>query len=386
MLNRYEMWSGVMVGIAVAGLSDRPAFGQSFRGIGGTTATAVSADGSTVVGNNGVWGDNTARPWRWTAQRGVVFLPPLTSGGFNGLAKEVSADGSVVVGQTLTLGPNPRLDALRWDAAGRPLSLGSGNGEAVSADGSVVAGTDRNAVLWTVGTGGVAARAIMENKYVSVAFGLTPDATVAVGGGIFPDVVGGRRAFRWTEATGAESLGVLLGHTYSDAHDVSDDGRTVVGYGEGSGTGIRRAEAFRWTAETGMVGLGDLPGGVDYSFASSVSADGSLVGGYANSDAGIEYVLWDAAGNIRRLEEVLEDDFGLNLGGWQLTAQGGSLPFTSPLSLSADGRTIVGTGINPQGVREAWMAVVPEPAVVPLLMFCATGLLRRTGRRRRGVK
>jgi probable HAF family extracellular repeat protein len=270
---------------------------------------------------------------------------------------------------------------MRWDAAGKPLSLGAGNADAVSGDGTVVAGYDGRAVLWSVGSGGVSTRVIVDNNS---AFGLTPDASVAVGGAIFPNV--GRTAFRWTAAGGAESLGYLPGHTrYSDANDVSDDGRTVVGYSEGGAVG---AEAFRWTAETGMVGLGDLPGGADYSYASSVSADGSLVAGYANDAGGIEYVLWDAAGNIRRLRDVLEDDYGLDLAGWRLTAQNensSALSFTSALSLSADGRTIVGTGINPRGVREAWVAVVPEPAVLPLLMIFAMGLLRRNRPRREHV-
>ena len=44
---------------------------------------------------------------------------------------------------------------------------------------------------------------------------------------------------------------------YSDAADVSADGSVVVG-GSFSASG---REAFRWTASTGMVGLGDLPDG-----------------------------------------------------------------------------------------------------------------------------
>ena len=40
-----------------------------------------------------------------------------------------------------------------------------------------------------------------------------------------------------------------------------------------------KEEAFRWTSGGGMVGLGDLPGGSSASFATGVSADGSVIVG-----------------------------------------------------------------------------------------------------------
>jgi hypothetical protein len=58
---------------------------------------------------------------------------------------------------------------------------------------------------------------------------------------------------------------------------------------------------------------------------------------------------------------------------------------TEAKSISADGLTIVGTGINPLGNSEAWIATVPEPSSLVLAGCAAVGLLsvarRRTRRR-----
>jgi hypothetical protein len=54
---------------------------------------------------------------------------------------------------------------------------------------------------------------------------------------------------------------------------------------------------------------------------------------------------------------------------------------TDVAGISADGTTIAGTGLNPAGRAEAWVAVVaPEPGGMGVVFGCAV-LLRR-GRRR----
>jgi hypothetical protein len=62
---------------------------------------------------------------------------------------------------------------------------------------------------------------------------------------------------------------------------------------------------------------------------------------------------------------------GLDLTGWKLTDVAG---------ISADGGTLTGTGINPAGRPEAWVAVVPEPAGLALLTGAASLVLRRRAR------
>ena len=49
---------------------------------------------------------------------------------------------------------------------------------------------------------------------------------------------------------------------------------------------------------------------------------------------------------MRSLQGVLVDDFALDLTGWTLTSATG---------VSADGSTIVGEGMNPDGFNEGWI-------------------------------
>jgi probable HAF family extracellular repeat protein len=78
-------------------------------------ATAVSADGSVVVGNayDGSLIDDTGQPFIWTAKTGpraIASLPGFTSPPFEGLvalnAVDVSGNGRVIVGSAKTPGSN----------------------------------------------------------------------------------------------------------------------------------------------------------------------------------------------------------------------------------------------------------------------------------------
>jgi hypothetical protein len=61
---------------------------------------------------------------------------------------------------------------------------------------------------------------------------------------------------------------------------------------------------------------------------------------------------------MRRLLDVLEQEYELDLNGWTLAGVGG---------ISPDGTAIVGSGINPLGQDEAWLVTIPEqPFAAPL--------------------
>jgi probable HAF family extracellular repeat protein len=64
------------------------------------------------------------------------------------------------------------------------------------------------------------------------------------------------RAFRWTAARGMQNLGTLGGDR-SEARGVSADGSVVVGWAYNAAGHDR---AFRWTAAGGMQDLGTLGG------------------------------------------------------------------------------------------------------------------------------
>ena len=145
------------------------------------------------------------------------------------------------------------------------------------------------------------------------------------------------------------------GHFASYAHSVSSDGSVVVGHGSSD----PESEAFRWTSAGGMVGLGYLPGGHAGSYAYDVSADGSVIVGHSDSaSGGQEAFIWDATNGMRNLRTLLVDDFGLDLTGWWLENASG---------ISDDGLTIVGSGRNPSGHYEAWVADLSSEEPIPEL-------------------
>ena len=222
---------------------------------GATNASAVSSDGTVIVGHGliSVTGEFRSEAFRWTRETGPVGLDDLPGGSFSSSANDVSADGSVVVGVATTSAGD---QAFRWtQSAGiQPLE-----------EGDSPSGFDE-----------------------SQALAVSSDGTVIVGVGWNSD---GIMAFRWTEESGFERLGDLAGGAVeSVAYDVSADGSVIVGYSRSS-QGI---EAFRWTDDLGMVGLGDLEGGGFMSRARAVSADGSVIVGSSESADGVEAFRWTA--------------------------------------------------------------------------------------------
>jgi probable HAF family extracellular repeat protein len=341
----------------------------SFQGLGsmyiGTDqnrAEAVSADGSTVVGRSGT------SAFRWTASSGMTRLELAGNGFSNTWALGVSGDGSVVVGVGNAASGQ---EAFRWTSSSGMGHLGdlagdifNSGAEAVSADGSIVVGfgtasqnPDGQAVRWTSGGGMVGLGDLPGGFFYSYASGVSASGSVVVGFG-FSD--SGQEAFRWTSEGGMVGLGDFAGGEFrSNAYGVSADGSVVVGFA----TSALGQEAFRWTSEGGMVGLGDFAAGTFRSRAYGVSADGSVVVGFGVSGSvyeasAYEAFYWTASGGMQNLNDMLTDNYNLDLTGWHLT---------EAIGVSGDGLTIVGNGTNPQGFSEPWIATIPEPATMMLI-------------------
>lgn len=314
----------------MVGLGNIPGASGSF-----STANAVSADGSVIVGR-GSSPTGTFESFRWTVAGGMVGLGDLAGGDFNGDARGVSADGNIVVGWSDSANGH---EAFRWTADTQMVGLGDLPG----------------------GTG-----------FYSQAAAASQNGDVVVG---MATGVNGQEAFRWTSGEGMVGLGNLIGaFAFSSASDVSNDGSVVVGESTNS-LGINAREAFRWTSSGGMTGLGDLPGGDFNSRANGVSADGTIVVGRGSSDAGTEAVVWTESGEIVRLIDLLMLQGASGLDGWELLAA---------TAISDDKRWIVGIGTNPSGDLEAFSAqvtVVPLPASV-LFFSSAFGFLSLIGLRK----
>ncbi|MHC4415935.1 MAG: PEP-CTERM sorting domain-containing protein [Planctomycetota bacterium] len=320
---RWTFFDGMM------GLGDLP--GGSFNSV----ASGVSEGGGVVTGwSTSSFGAQEA--FVWTSGEGIAGLGDLPGGAFGSAGAAVSTmglgdddddnddfddDGSdlVIVGWG-----SPRdgeLEAFRWTPFGGLSGLGdlpggffASRAVAVSADGTVVAGTGNSGPL------------------------------------------GVNEAFRWTQGEGMVGLGFLPDALQegSQATDMTADGSVIVGAGWAR-VGI---EALYWTADEGMIALGDLPGGgpQPFSFAFGVSDDGKTIVGKGTTDIGGEAFVWDDERDMRNLRDVLAAVSQIDLSDWVLV---------EARAVSADGLTIVGTG-NHDGVEEAWLARLPDPCPADL--------------------
>jgi uncharacterized membrane protein len=218
-------------------------------------------------------------------------------------------------------GPSPKggtgMQAFRWTAEGGMQPLGflpGGNGSyyysigyAVSADGSKIIGVDNstNASYSPVkwdNNGNIVK--MTSNGQTAYAYGISANGAVVVGESYYGN------AAIWTSGGQMEVLGKMTGTQYVSAYDASGDGSIVVG------------GKWDWVYGTG---------------------DGGAF-------------IWDRMHGMRSMQTVLTN-YGVDLTGWTLTAARG---------ISYDGQTIVGYGINPQGVTEGWIASIPEPGTILL--------------------
>lgn len=359
-----------------------PARAQELIGLGriglGTysSAAAVSADGTTAVG----YSENTQaarHAFRWTEAGGLEDLEDLPFGSDDSAATGVSADGSVVVGA----GSGSGAKAFRWTAAdgmqelveSQMLSAAAG----VSDDGTTTVGFSGMSIAvqrptaWRPdGMGGFETDALenLAGEFSDgVAYAASADGSVVVG---YSGPTPVSEAVLWHGAVATPIGDLPDGLAWSEARSVSADGTSVVGFGH-SATG---REAFRWTEAGGIVSLGDLPGGGVDSVAQAISADGSTIVGYAQPAPGVYHAfVWDAVHGMRDLHEVA----GAEADGWVLYAANG---------VSGDGSVIVGEGTGPDGHPEAWLLRVPEPGAfaAALAGFAALGASAHVSRRSRG--
>jgi probable HAF family extracellular repeat protein len=353
----------------------------SFMGLGylpgcfSSSALSISADGSTVVGFSR-FGSNyvDVEAFRWTRDGGMLGLGDFPGGDYGSVAFGTSGEGRFVVGYGISsLGP----EAFLWSSDTGMVGLGYLPGginfsvaKAVSADGSVVVGESDapggGAFRWTSADGIISLGRVPGVITSDIANAVSADGAVIVGNGY---TSGSTQAFRWTEGGGLVGLGDLPGGSFrSTALDTSSDGSIVVGWSSSELAFF--GEAYRWTSSSGMVGLGALPSDTPSSKAYGISGDGSVIVGVSSSVPYQDAFVWDPMNGMRSLRSILTHDLGLDLTGWTLE---------EARDVSDDGLTIVGWGINPAGITEAWVAHIPEPTMA-LPLFLAALLARRTRR------
>jgi uncharacterized membrane protein len=346
-------------------------------------AAAVSRDGTTVVGRSisapPMGFDQPYEAYRWTATTGMIGLGDLDGGTAESFAHAVSSNGAVVVGTTDT-------GAFRWTQAAGMELFEDATGElvllrptGVSDDGSVISGhgdpaSGGNVIFrWTEAGGVVNLGALPTDHPFPDGFGfdLSADGSAITGLSLStsPDV----EPILWTEAGGLIGLGdVPGGFFYAIGEGISGDG-TRIGGGARTGTMGSLDEAFLWDAARGFVFTDPLRGAVDGSTIYALDRDGSIAVGYDGSVTG-GAMIWDETHGRRSVQEIL-DRRGVDLTGWLLRGA---------RDISADGTVIVGTGTNPFGDNEAWLAVIPRAAsAVPvggtMAWLVLLGLVLATG-------
>lgn len=324
--------------------------GTPFLGVGlfpadlpQSVPTDVSADGTTVTGYAAF--RDTVQAFRSSA--GEIHTLGLFEGAST-FGAGISGDGSLIVGYTVDSSHPPGDVAFIWEA-GVITPLGQlpsdippeGQLSAaleVSANGRVVVGVSssdtaiREAFRWTARRGLEALGTAGARQ--SYATSVSRNGSVIVGD-LFDPGTTLTEAFVWRRGRGMVPLPPPEGSLLSGASGVSDDGRVIAGR-------IDEYPAL-WTRRDGWVQLGTEPG-----YAEAASADGSVVVG-TTYGLGTDALIWDEENGARSLEAVL-DDAGVLPSGWDLYQATG---------VSANGRVVVGTGQNPQGYTEGFVACVP---------------------------
>ena len=262
-----------------------------------SSACAVSADGSVIVGD----GDSRnagSTVFRWSATTGLVQLNALANSSLC-VAGGVSGDGNTVVGTCLIAGNS----GFRWTESSGMVSLGqfgggsnrTSNALAISSDGGTVVGIGHpvltGALIWSLGSEPNLLGAL-PGDVSAAADSVSRDGSVVVGYSTNPS--SHQRAFRWTRQTGMMALvstTAVLGDVIATA--VSGDGRTVVGWGNT----LAGETALVWDEAHGIRRLVDVLK-LDYqttltgwtlSRATGISEDGrTMVGFGVNPDGSTE--------------------------------------------------------------------------------------------------
>lgn len=256
------------------------------------SAWDASFDGSVIVGKT-----KNDFAFRWSEADGLTELQKLDST-TRSIARAVSDDGSVIVGDLWAEEAEETVfTAARW-ANGAVEDLGwlgdtaEARASGVSADGSTVVGASNYiAFRWTTDLG---MQSLGTLGGTSQAYSASQDGSHITGTAQaegFTSVEG----FLWSETLGMNSLGERSpgGFFWRQANDISADGRLVVGQQNGEG---ELAGAFIWTPESGPrmlidvlrndFGLDEMIEGWRLNSAVAVSNDGRTIVGFGENPSG----------------------------------------------------------------------------------------------------
>lgn len=353
----------VVAVLALSAVAAMPVWGSnqaSFQGVGflttgtdrGSEVWAVSADGSVLVG----WSRSTEGAYnevaKWTAENGTWAIQGLGSlSPRNSTAIGVSRNGAVIVGWSENSAWGGRRQAFRWTEADGIIGLndiggttGPSGAMAVAKDGSVIGGYGQDG-----GNRGAIWKTVVGNPEkwpaTGICYGITDTGTTVIS-------VGHDGSSRpvWYDGSSLRELPRATNYGRGCAEAVTSDGQFIVGqiqYGT-SGSGDRLPSRWTRTGDT-TYSRETLSGAPVNVLPLAVTDDGSIIVGSATGGGAF---IWD--GTYREMKTCLEGGYGLDLSGWT---------FSRVRGISDDGRIMAGTGVNPDGRPEGWVAMLTTPYV-----------------------
>ncbi|GAB3718245.1 hypothetical protein GCM10027598_29800 [Amycolatopsis oliviviridis] len=241
-------------------------------------ANAIT-DGGVIVGA-GRAADGTMHAVRWNPDGKVVDLGGLPSGAYSS-AEWITPDGRTIAGTATDSAGNNHV--VRWDLAGTITDLSPGNPNSTPEDmndfGVIVGSADVNGepkpVRWE-----------RDGRMTSLDWPerdpgwarAVNNAGVAAGGGYL--VFGTTSPVKWNRAGTRTTLSAESGL----GNDIDRAGTVV---------GLENGIAAKWDAAGTRTVLGVLPGG-DYSTATHITANGTIVGLSYNENKRSHAVYWPA--------------------------------------------------------------------------------------------
>lgn len=325
------------------------------------TASGISDDGSVVAGHD------SSEYWYWTEKTGVVLIGGQVPGNGVGGQAKISGDGTRMTAGELNLDTGKveaniyHIDAFQWQplgSFGASCDAESSGGWNISGDGSTVVGLawepgcQARAFRWREATGMVNLGTLFFFRPTR-ANACSHDGSVIVGWN--DTYTGFRQAAMWTN--GAQQMLFGPGNArLAEAGCVSADGAWVGGIG----TPALGNEAWRWSAATGYQSLGPVPIPGLTGSVTGLSADGSVALCFFRVPAppatSGEGYLWIEKQGLIPLEEYA-------------ISQGVDVPpdvrFALPLGMSPDGRNIVGRARTKNGDQAFILRLGPSEDQCP---------------------
>jgi probable HAF family extracellular repeat protein len=338
--------------------------GGTSGAMGGGTVGGTSGAGGTGSGTGGIAGNTGGGPPRTATfhliepvQRHLDEAAMTTNASLRTRVSFVSDDLSYVIGASQLSNQGAKVpdeEPILWTLAEGTVALGALPGVDEATDetqvadidptGSVVvgwasnAGGGRRAFRWTEATGMVD---ISPPDAIEAYASLVSDDGSAVTGWFSTMDSARLQIFRWTSAGGAVDLGEIPGGIEGAPAYLSPDGSVVAGNGIPSCANDGSCEStsvfFHWSEEGGMENIGTLPGYTfcNLTFPTEVSY-GPMMTGYCGGDDRYEPFIWSEADGLRGL---------------------GALPTgiaSGPSAVSEDGRVAMFQGRTAAGVEVAW--------------------------------